>query len=141
MSGQREVDPGLPEGATAGISEMAGRSTPDPVDVVAAGPAALAAGLRLSIAQQGDAPVVALTGDAAGVDPDTAAATGSSIAAVDGVLVPAERRDLDGVFEVHSVQVMGVNNVLRNDAYSMRCKRHLEGAASVRRASERGDGR
>lgn len=39
MSGQREVDPGFPEGATAGISEMAGRSTPDPADVVATGPA------------------------------------------------------------------------------------------------------
>jgi len=39
VSGQREVDPGFPEGATAGISEMAGRSTPDPADVVATGPA------------------------------------------------------------------------------------------------------
>ncbi|HJP25508.1 MAG TPA: NUDIX hydrolase [Acidimicrobiales bacterium] len=39
MSGQREVDPGLFGGATAGISEMAGRSTPDLTDVVAAGPA------------------------------------------------------------------------------------------------------
>ena len=39
MNGQREIDPGLPEGATAGISEMAERSSPDPADVVAAGPA------------------------------------------------------------------------------------------------------
>ena len=39
MNGQREIDPGLPEGATAGISEMTGRSTPVPADVVAAGPA------------------------------------------------------------------------------------------------------
>ena len=111
-------------------SEMSWEIRATESTVVAPCPAALAAGMRLSIAQQGDAPVVALTGDAAGVDPDTAAATGSSIAAVDGVLVPAERRDLDGVFEVHSVQVMGVNSVLRNDAYCMRCcekcKRHLE---------------
>ena len=39
MSGQRGLDPGLPEVATAGIHEMAGRSAPDPADVVAAGPA------------------------------------------------------------------------------------------------------
>ena len=38
--------------------------------VVAACPDALAEGLRLSIAQQGDAPVVALTVDAAGNDYD-----------------------------------------------------------------------
>ena len=89
--------------------------------VVEACPVSLAAGLLRGIEDQGDAPVQALSVETVGKDYDTAAATTSSLGALQSVIVPGVRRELDGTYEVHSVGVIGCNAVLRNESYVMKC--------------------
>ncbi|CAK0849208.1 unnamed protein product [Prorocentrum cordatum] len=45
----------------------------------------------------------------------------ASLSALTAVIVPGNARDLDGVYEAHSVAIMGVTPVLRNEGFVMRC--------------------
>ena len=57
----------------------------------------------------------------AAVDYDTATATPASVGALAAVMMPGVARELPGVFEVHSVAILGLSSVLADDSFAMRC--------------------
>ena len=85
---------------------------------VAECPAELAQALLASVADNG--PATSLTA-AIAKDYKTCETSTMSLSALTAVIVPGNARDLDGVYEAHSVAIMGVSAVLRNEGFVMRC--------------------
>ncbi|CAK0863822.1 unnamed protein product, partial [Prorocentrum cordatum] len=94
---------------------------------VAECPAELAQVLLASVADNGPATSLAA---AIARDCKTCETSTMSLSALTAVIVPGNARDLDGVYKAHSVAIMGVSTVLRNEGFVMRCcstcKKQLE---------------
>ncbi|CAK0863821.1 unnamed protein product, partial [Prorocentrum cordatum] len=86
--------------------------------LIAECPAELAQGLLTSVTNGG--PATSLTSSIA-KNYSTCETSTVSLSALTSVIVPGAIRELDGVYEMHSVAVMGVTPVLRNDGFIMRC--------------------
>ena len=85
---------------------------------VAECPAELAQALLTSVTDGGPATSLSAT---IAKDYKTCETSTVSMSALTAVIVPGNARDLDGVYEAHSVAIMGVSPVLRNDGFIMRC--------------------
>ena len=86
---------------------------------------------------------VSLT-QAARVDYNTAKTIPATLSGLNSVLQPQQARDLNGVFEVHGVAVLGVSSVLRDNTFSMRackkCKAQVSEAFDVCQVCTDSDG-
>ena len=67
------------------------------------------------------------------VDYDSVAAKPSTVASLASLLMPGKMRELKGVYELHSSNVLGLSAVLSDGSYCMRCcrkcKKQIEGGS------------